>query len=676
MKVFTKVASWTSVVLFAVAFMVGGYVFAYKWQPGPLITYIGAGVIFVCFVLNNVGTGLVVRRMRKLTPENATKMLAEGKQTAATDEKKLVANVRKWRVLVVLWVVFLPLLFIAYAFVCGTNSHTMPFVILSVLGLASVAPIYVSGADSDYFDEKYLLPRDEFPTLYFLAARAAKAVGLRKKVGVTLIAGGDASVGNYDNMCVVVLGSTLVATLDEGELYAVLLHEMSHLTQETNLTEVEGRLDSKLRVDINGFEYFLRVATSGWILAKYQINYALYSFYAAERIELRADEATVAFGNVDKASSALVKVAMIGIFDYTYKTFDEPNFYREESIYPHIATNHCKQFLHTVSKNADKWLEILQNEIVARSASHPVCRDRIAAIGGTLDKPTFDADIGKEAAAALAYCDKEIVDNNKDDYDKQREEYFLEPQRLVDEWRQNGCPDMKERTRELIVALTRIDCTDDALALCDKVIYGGSSEFALAQAYFTKGLYLLHDKLDKSGLDMLYKAMEINNNYRESCMEEIGVFCCLMGLADELDDYREFAVKQFYVQQKESNFSRLGANDDLSEEHLPEELLADIVNFIVGAGDGTVKRIYLVHKRIDDDVCCSPFVIEFDKGTTADKKLETMNKVFEYLDTRPDDTQYALFNYTESAASAVRKVKNSCVYDKYDGINDDENGKN
>ena len=69
-------------------------------------------------------------------------------------------------------------------------------------------------------------------------------------------------------------------------------------------------------------------------------------------------------------------------------------------------------------------------------------------------------------------------------------------------------------------------------------------------------------------------------------------------------------------------------------------------------------------------------MIEFDKGTTADKKLETMNKVFEYLDTRPDDTQYALFNYTESAASAVRKVKNSCVYDKYDGINDDENGKN
>ena len=61
-----------------------------------------------------------------------------------------------------------------------------------------------------------------------------------------------------------------------------------------------------------------------------------------------------------------------------------------------------------------------------------------------------------------------------------------------------------------------------------------------------------------------------------------------MGLTDELDDYREFAVKQFYVQQKESNFSRLGANDDLSEEHLPEELLADIVNFIVGAGDGTV----------------------------------------------------------------------------------------
>jgi hypothetical protein len=45
-----------------------------------------------------------------------------------------------------------------------------------------------------------------------------------------------------------------------------------------------------------------------------------------------------------------------------------------------------------------------------------------------------------------------------------------------------------------------------------------------------------------------------------------------------------------------------------------------------------------------------------------------MNKIFNHLDTRPEDWHFSLFVYDIQTAQAVGKIQNSCVYDCLNGL--------
>ena len=180
----------------------------------------------------------------------------------------------------------------------------------------------------------------------------------------------------------------------------------------------------------------------------------------------------------------------------------------------------------------------------------------------------------------------------------------------------------------------------------------------------TKGMIML-DRYDKGGIEHLYEAIEINHNYAEQGSEAIGEFCCIMGLEEELEEYRERALD--YGQREIDQYSKanqLTSADTLVPDDMPKDMLEDILGYIKAADTGKdVLRVYLVKKIITEEYSPSVFVLQFKAEAEEERTFEVMDKVFNHLDTRPENWEFSLFYYDAQTAPAVAKVKESCVYD-------------
>ena len=80
-------------------------------------------------------------------------------------------------------------------------------------------------------------------------------------------------------------------------------------------------------------------------------------------------------------------------------------------------------------------------------------------------------------------------------------------------------------------------------------------------------------------------------------------------------------------------------------------------NFCVAIG----CKIHLVRKQVSKDYISFVFVIELTAATPNEEFDDIMNRIFRYLDSRPE--QYSLFAGPAYAKVAGR-VENSCVYQK------------
>jgi hypothetical protein len=236
---------------------------------------------------------------------------------------------------------------------------------------------------------------------------------------------------------------------------------------------------------------------------------------------------------------------------------------------------------------------------------------------------------------------------------------------MVEEWRKSGKNPPAEEVRPLIDALASLCLYDEMEALCDVLIAETENKFALPYAYMSKGQLLLM-RYDKSGIDYMYKALEDNHNYIEWALDEIGEFCCRMGLAEELEEYRRKAVE--YAQVKEDKYDgagELSAGDNVVQSDMPAELLDEIVSFIQGADEKEqVRAVYLVKKIITDDFSSDIFLLVFRNDYDGEACSALYRKVFDFLDTHPSDKQFSLFVYDKSYNAVLKKVKDYIVFER------------
>ncbi len=622
------------------------------------------GLIVVMIVFNVIAVRLY-KKNKEMSVRQAQQYYLERRDRAQADLPRAVRKIVFLRRAIGVYSALILLISMFIAFGMGIGGASYGLTIFPLYILAGYFNRVQIGEPKFKF-EGYTNPAD-YPTLHALAHRAARALGKDGEIRIVLLSNCNAGIAKIGKTYSLQLGIMLLDVLSEEELYQILLHEFAHLTKDGNPTDREFRLFAYITDQPQNTGTSLLGILFSFFDVLYVYEYIFYRLTSSVSIEQIADSAILTHGDPKIASGALAKIAFSDLFDNEMSDFIE-HYFAPEQMRQNQATLLCDSFRRAIKQRQDFWKELLMREIQPRNASHPIFRLRLQALGETdfdVILPPENGTYYEECQKAKIALDRENYEARKDAYEKERQEVYLAPLKIVEQWRAADRAVAAEEARPVIDALLALDFNEELEQLCDRIISETENQFATPHAHMTKGALLLR-RYDKTGIDHIYRAIELNNNYVEDGLELIGNFCCRMGLQQELDDYRERAIElhQFQTDQYDK-ISVLQANDNLVPDTMPREMLDSILAYIHNVSDGQVSRVYLVRKIVSSTFFASVFVIRFraDADFDAQKAQGVMQKIFNHLDTRPEDWHFSLFVYDAQTATAVGKVADSCVYD-------------
>ena len=607
------------------------------------------------FLGNLLAAKIYSKRITKLKSKQIQADLALRKENAKNNITNVINKVQKIRLGMYLYAVLF-LLLILSTILFSTLSQQFYFYFLPVV--AAYFVIYRLIPQKKEFDFSDYSDPNEYPEIHTFAKNTAQAMNLDGDVRICFTQEDCAGIARFGNTFSLRLGVLFLSVLSEQEFEQILIHEFGHFTVDdlrmTGAARLYERIMSSPKKEIL-FGFFDSIFT---------YEYSMYVHSASVTLEEQADNAVVKYGKPNIAASALVKASFLELFDNeNMSILPEPYFAPEEKR-KDTTLILSKLFRNAIAERGAFWESILKNEIQPRNASHPILKYRIKNIGADdfeVSLPKDDSEFSKECAKAIEQLDKIIYEDELDKYSEERKYHYLEPLRVINEWKENGEPLTAEQTREVITSFLSLLQVSKAEALCDRIIREEKNQYAKAYAYFIKGRILL-ERYDKNGIELMYKALELNDNYAEAVFEDIGSFCCLMGLQKELDEYREkvgnYRDNMYRLRQQTGVLSN---SDRLSENDMPADMLDGILKYIDSIHEGNIEQVFTVKKTITNDFFVYPFVIKFFSEATNENINKTMHLIFEHLDTHPSGLHFSLFVLDKETEAAVKKVKNSCA---------------
>lgn len=517
-----------------------------------------------------------------------------------------------------------------------------------------------------------LVPEGELPRLHELAQKAADALGLKGKVRLELAHNADLSVSRFGRVYVVVVGSRLLATCTEEELYSLLLYHFdTHTDRGFNRTLLRRyRLSqvgsARLRPATWAFDCFFSYAD-----ARYEWDYEFYLIASAEYTARHACERVMQMGDPTLLLRGRSKMAMSRHFDFESDNYITEPFYASEKPRRNCEQILCEAYRRALTERGDIWGEYLAREPEAHQI-YPRLREERTVLGldgcpflDTVNFPAWDSPYGHDVTAAIALLDARWYQQVAPGYKQVRQSAYLAPLEVIREWEAS---DGKRSTPELspvINAYRDLGRQDEAEALCDRILDTETNQFALAHAMYFKGICRIH-RYEPEGIDLIYRAMDINKNYMKEGLEAVGTFCVLAGLPDEWDTFRRRAVTMTEAHsENHEGACSLTVTDRLEADDLGD-MLPDILDYMVSVSNGHLEQVYLVRKVIAEDFTTSAFVLYFTPGAPDEELRHAYEAIFNYLDAYPVDHQFSLFLYDRDTERAVRKVPNSLVWKRDD----------
>lgn len=509
----------------------------------------------------------------------------------------------------------------------------------------------------DGFD---LLDEQEYPRLYALARRAARASGREAPLCIVVTPDDNAGIGKIGELDLIQLGVLLLNLLSEEELYTVLLHEYGHtgdrrVERETDYTDwLENVRDRHMLTFVSGFFYSLPDDLYG-------LHYGLFRFANSIGAESRADRAMAELGDARMAASALLKTHYADLYQFEESALEHPDRPNFASLIHAMLEERLEKLQAAIRERAELYNGLIHREIRSRTASHPLQRERLAALGVTeyaiLEDRSPEA-YREETKRALQWLEERMIRrSDPEDYRSYHEELC----KRVERWENEGRPLDEESYPDTVAALKELGRLHDAMELCRRAIDELPEGSSRAFAQHMRGCWLLHS-WDASGIDLIYSAIETNHNYLQEGLEQIGLFCCLSGNQTELDRYREMAP--MLMQQEKDLYSQIGVlqkGDKLSAEQLPEALRERILASLREIDHGQIEAAYLLHKQISPDFSTSPMIVRFREETDPDTEEETLHRIFLCLDA-VEGWQFSLFSYEEAKRVKPEEIEGTLFY--------------
>lgn len=519
---------------------------------------------------------------------------------------------------------------------------------------------------SFFEDNPSYVSKEEYPEIYALAENAAETLGCKGEIRIALLPDFNAGIARVENIYSVQLGSILLNVLSRDELYTVLLHEFSHMTEDNSDANREMNYDTWLNNggNPNFFSGLISVLFRFWDLL-YHVQYSLYVYASSILCENSADRSMVRYADAQTAASALLKIKYYNLFIWEKVTRDTECFYASEQPRKDVIRKEVEDFKNILKIREKEWEKFVNVEILSRSASHPTLKMRFENMGISEFKIMEFCDPEEHKAEcdkALQYVEELLCEEIINNYEALRRDNYLEPEQLIEAWEAAGKPIVAEEYADIISAFIQLNRNLEANELCEKAMEELSGP-ASCYAHYMRGCFLLH-QYDASGIDHIYYAIENNTNYIDEGLDIVGEFCCMAGLQKELDVNREKVTE--LIQKEKDVYCQTGIlskKDQLSRENLPDGMLGEIIKYIHSIDEDCIQNIFLVRKTITDDFFTSAFVIRFDEQTSAETQYKILHKIFSYLDTSTD-WQFSLFNYMDVKDIKIENIDGSCVFSK------------
>ena len=606
---------------------------------------------------------------KKLKDSRVTDMVALRERRLdrmAADARRELRRLKLATAVTVTYLVFITITALAACFFGGASDGGF-----GITG--TMATFYLYGIFARFLrkrgekpDFSLALPRSEFPMLYRMAEEAAGPLAKKNRIHLFVSDNlpdeeGNVGIAHVGKDIWLILGTMVLGTLEAEELQQVLEHEFAHLEHDDNGHLV--RFNRLMQFMDGGDEGFMGFVST--IAFRLPYNFLAYegSFYfllSSRQKEMAADDETY---DQEHMCSALAKIAAHNLFHYEMQPYD--CIFRSEEIPTEFATARVRSYRRKLVEREGEWRRILESGIPSKVDTHPTFRQRWESLGACaydLTPAKLEDAYGAECWAAIATCDKERASVEPEKYAEMRRKAYLEPMERIAAYEAEGKLLPPEEMRPIMEAYFNVGQPEKMETLCDEIIRTNDSPTATAFSRYWKGFLLLH-RYDAAGIDWIYQAIETNRNYIQEGMDEIGKFCTMMGMQEELEEYRRRAVEYFQTQKDWDHSEGITARADLSAETLPEGWLEQITGHILASAGDAVQEIYLVHEVNKSGCAMSSFILRFADGTEDEVVDKVYDSTFRLLDDWPTDWEFCLYVFEPDMAKVLKKIPGACVYD-------------
>lgn len=587
------------------------------------------------------------KKLENLDIQKTANEIVENRKNAKDYLLKTQKDLKKIINQVIIYAIILLILaqIVAFAF---TVHFTTTGLFVFWLNFACLSAIFYKKTE---YELSLCKTKAEYPLYYELVEKARANSTYKGKAYFTFTEDSNVTVSTFERYCVLELGIGYVSVLHKEELYQVLLHEFEHIGENETFSPKMYSRNTYFENANFPFTY---------LAALYCINFSLGQLVTSLLNEEIADGIINSKGDTKHTAKALTKSAYLSNFYFETNKYTKPVWLYEDPCDTYWL-DYVESFKKACAERSDFWNELIKKEIQPLMTTHPITRKRLEAIGEDIqpiDFPTKEDAFYLESLKALNEIDKHSEALCY--YEEAREDY-LSALKIIEDWQNNGSKFNEDNFIDLITKLDNFLLYDEAEALCDKALENSSSKLILSCANFHKGLYLLY-RYDKSGLEFLYKCIELEPEQFNNCIHIIGEFCCKMGLEQELlasREMRDNKVNEMFRYHQEVNRIE---KDTLFEFNFSKEFIDELNKFCVSFDENQIVKIYGAKRTLHENQQLV-FYLTFNKASM--QKIEDIcSKFYNFAcaNSQINNFNIHIFVMQPTIENVFKKIPNSLLY--------------
>ncbi|MCH5162521.1 MAG: hypothetical protein J1G38_03430 [Clostridiales bacterium] len=651
-----------------------GLVYAEEGDGWNIAFGVSLGATALLSVLNIVCNFVISRKFGRMRFQELFDYAEDMRKKAQSD----IEGVRKKTVChVVLAYVYLAAIFVLIclcAFAMGKAKLgvdvTTTFMLIFIYFLASVFDILFFPIGKELNQSEIELSKGDFPLMHETTERAARAVGFNGKIRIFLVEN-NITVNVYRGAAYITIGYKEAALFTSKELYAVMLHEFSHIVHaDVNHAKRINRIERLWDPDNTdaALTFLPRLAFLSLIANFLSYNIEIYKTFSSIINEQAADETVRRLDCNGSFADALAKTEMIAKYVKCPVPELDYYFFESETLRNDFATTDYKTYFEYYKKYGEIWRYEFEHELPSKVSTHPTSKMRIQSFGLDLQSCVENATDPDpmyvvEQQRVLEHADAYIYKHSAEHYAEQREQVYIERKAAIeslDSSEEKG-EDFKGAAREKALwAILGVD-DDRAMALADRMIEDNDRAHA---AYFVKGF--VYSRLhDDSCVECLKKAAE-KPEYAEQAYTLIGQYALMTGNEQLLEEYRSDIADVMQTAQDKMIENEFKKSSPTEPCDLDISVIAELADKINETVKNAVKKLYVSKFTAPDGSVHYPFAFELTFKAAArnnNNDFAISYAIFEVIEARNDEPSFILCNPRVGLARKVKRAEGVLVYD-------------